>query len=148
MAATYERTFAQNLSIIRGNTNSSNIGTVVRSAIAEGLEQCGDELGSQITAATVSIYNRINNVQSSMASLVSAATTSMNNSIVAAKSSMNAMAQNAKTYIDTAVGQTLSTVNGEINRIETKVDQRNIYMSTTKLTGADDEWLLTITNPS
>jgi phage-related protein len=115
-------TYSGNLQIIR---STGVYGGDVREAIASVIEQAGSIVANDEVAAAV------------------AAVTSMANSTV---SSINRTVSNTVSSINSAINSAQNSINSAVNGIDARVNSRNVYMTTTVISG--DEYLLTIKNAS
>lgn len=113
-------TFEQNLAIIRGG---SNIGTTVRTAIADALLQSVSQVDPKIVDAKTYIDNAVSTAQTSM--------TNTANSI--------------KNAMDGEVTSAVNDITGQVNAIEARVNA-TLRMSTSPIAGTDEDYYLVFTN--
>lgn len=127
-------TFEENIQFIR---TTGVYGPDIRQAIAEALTQAGDHIQTVVSGARTNITGDIVAAEAAITSAVNTAVSTMDTKVSTAKSDINQ-----------AVSQVEGDIQDEVDRIETKVDERNLYMQVSKITGTEDEYLLTILNPT
>ena len=87
-------------------------------------------------------------IREAIASVIEQADALVLQKVNATKTEINTQTANTVSAINNSINSVQTNCNTQINNISNRVDSRNIYMSTTKITGTDSDYLLTITNPS